>query len=216
MSKIPSAQGNKATYSIVAPNTYPARLVSFVGLGMQEQQPYQGQAKAPCFKANLGFELIGQKITATKGDEVTEFPAVLRPQYNVFPGGSRGKTFDLCAALKPGLKEVPGDLSFFKELLKAPVAVTVGTYEDKFGNTRNCVNGVSPMMAGMQVGEAETDLIFFDPYESSEENKKAYDSLFEYLRTIISEAVDAEHIPFAGMAASEEVAGEETDTDDVY
>jgi hypothetical protein len=169
MSMIPQNTGNSATYSILAKDTYPARLVGFYGIGVQELPPYQGKAKAPAFQAVFGFEIVGEKIDVTKGDEVKQIPAVLRPKFNIFPGGERGKTFDLCAALEPGLQKVPGDLSAFKGYLNMPVAVTVGQYTGKDGNVRNCVDGVAPMMRGMTVGEPESELQFFDPYDGSEE-----------------------------------------------
>ena len=217
---IPSAQGSRAEYSLLAKDTYPARLVGFYGIGVQELPPYQGKPKAPAFQGVFAFEIVGEEITVTKGDDVKQIPAVLRPKFNIFPGGERGKTFDLCAALQPGLQKVPGDLSAFKGYLNMPVAVTVGQYEGKQdGKLRNCVDGVAPMMRGMSVGEPQSELQFFDPYDGGEEMKKAYEGMLQYIRDMVGGAQDAEHIPFAGMeVVANDVAGSEAKEgdDDVY
>lgn len=218
MSNIPSmSSGQATTYSIVKKGAYPARLVKFVGFGMQEQPPYQGQPKAPAFKGLFLFELAGQKITATKGDETKELPAVIMASLNIFPGGKRGKTFELCQILDDSITAVPGNLDWFREQLNKELLVTVGTYVSKKNNTeRNCYNGASVMIAGMTVPEAESELVFFDPYNGSEEMKSVYEKLLPWERKVLEEAIDAEHIPFAGMEVTENDVAKEEEEDEVY
>lgn len=217
MSNIPSTStGQTTVYSLVKKGAYPARLVKFVGFGMQEQPPYQGQAKAPAFKGLFLFELIGKKITATRGDETKELPAVIMASLNIFPGGKRGKTFDLCNVLDDSITAVPGDLEWFREQLNKAVIVTVDTYTNKKNQERNSYKGVSTMLEGMEVGEAETDLVFFDPYDGGEEMKAVYEKLLPWERNVLSEAIDAEHIPFAGMEVTENDVAKEEEEEDVY
>jgi len=214
MSNIPSMSSGQSTeYSIIKKGAYPARLVKFVGFGMQEQQPYKGTPKAPAFKGLFLFELIGKTITATKGEETKELPAVIMASLNVFPGGSRGKTFELCEILDDTLSAVPGNLDWFKEQLDKTLIVTVGTYVSKKDQKeRNCYNGASAMLEGMEVGAATVDLVFFDPYDGGEEMKQVYDKLLPWERKVIGEAVDAQHIPFAGMeVTAQDVPNEDAD-----
>lgn len=216
MSNIPSTQSsNSATYSLIKKGAYPAHLVKFVGMGMQEQPPYQGKPKAPAFKGLFLFELAGKTITATKDGEAKELPAVIMAMMNIFPRGTRGKTFDLCQVLDDNITEVPGDLGWFKAQLGKTVVVTVGTYVSKKDQKeRNCFNGASTMIEGLAVADATSDLVFFDPYEDTSEMKKVYDNLLPWERKALAEAVDSQHIPFAGMEASSEVPSEEEENDD--
>lgn len=217
MSNIPSTSTGQATvYSLVKKGAYPARLVKFVGFGMQEQPPYQGQAKAPAFKGLFLFELIGKKITATRGEETKELPAVIMASLNIFPGGKRGKTFDLCNILDDNITSVPGDLNWFREQLNKAVIVTVDTYTNKKNQERNSYKGASTMLEGMEVGEAESDLVFFDPYDDSAEMKAVYEKLLPWERNVLADAVDAEHIPFAGMEVTENDVAKEEEEEDVY
>lgn len=218
MSNIPSAStGQSTSYSIVKKGAYPARLVKFVGFGMQEQPPYKGQVKAPAFKGLFLFELIGKKIQAKKGEEVKELPAVIMASLNIFPGGTRGKTFDLCQILDDSIDKVPGNLDWFKSQLNKSLIVTVGTYVSKKDNSeRNCFDGASMMLEGMSVGDAESPLVFFDPYDGGAEMKAVYEKLLPWERKVLEAAVDAQHIPFAGMEVTQNDVANEEDDEDVY
>lgn len=208
MAKIPSNKTSKfpkVEYAAIPNNDYDARIVRFIGLGVQEQPEYQGQKKAPAFKCSIQFELIDTDVTGTKEEDgvVTEVkkPACQFATYYLFPGASRGKVFDLCQILEPGIEAVPDDLEWFKNKLGAVVNVKVGSYVNKkTGKTANGIDAVTPIPAKYQagIGAARSDMVFFDPYEDNEEAFKAYSDLFPFQREMLLEAHDHEAMPYAG------------------
>lgn len=216
MATIPSF-GNKNTstrdYDVLANGDYPARITRFVGLGVQEQPDYQGQSKDPAFKAMFEFELIGVDTsgTETKNGETTPLEPTPSCQFHdvfLFPGAQRGKVFDLCKVLDPSIESVPKTLDWFEDKLGSIVNVNVGSYVIKngpnAGKSRNCVRGVSPIakMFQAQVGEARRDFVFFDPYEENDTMFANYSSLFKYQRDMLVDAIDSEHIIYAGKEAA--------------
>lgn len=225
MSNIPSfANTNKSirSYDVLPSGDYPARITRFVGLGVNEQPDYQGTSKNPAFKAMFEFELIGVDTsgTETKDGETNAIePTAACQFYDVFlfPGGSRGKVFDLCKVLDPSCQEVPNDLEWFKKALGSVVNVNVGSYKVKNGpNTgkfRNTVKGVSaiPKVFQSQVGEARRDFVFFDPYVETDAMFSAYSDLFRYQREILSDAVDSANIVYAGKEPAFNTAIEQKD-----
>ncbi|WPH64843.1 hypothetical protein [Vibrio phage vB_VpaP_SJSY21] len=218
MSTIPSNTSRKKTeyiYDIIPDGDYPARLVKFVGLGVQDQPDYQGQPKPPAFKASFAFELIGMDATGMikKFDAAGELeseeamepkPSCQFGDYYLFPGAQRGKVFDLCKVLDPSVTKVPGELSWFENQIGQIVSVTVGHYTVKNGpnkgRIRNTIRGVSaiPGMFKSQVGEARSDLLFFEPYADTPQLFEAYSKLYGFQREILAGAHDAANIPFAG------------------
>jgi hypothetical protein len=101
--------------------------------------------------------------------------------------------------LDPTITKVPSDLSWFINKLNTPVIVTVGSYENKFKEVKNKVAGLGQMLAGMQVGNAESPIIGFDPYSSTEESKSVYEKLYKFQRDDLALALDKANIPFAGL-----------------
>lgn len=201
-----SANANATKYEAVAADTYPARLVRFVGLGIQEQPEFQGQKKDPAFKCSIQFELIGINATGKKADgtPVDPRPACVFQDYFLFPGASRGKVYDLCRAINPSMEKAPGNLEWFTGALGEAVLVQVGTYKTKTGETRNKVIAVSPMPSFMKgsLDSAKCDIVGFNPYSETESNFAAYSKLFKFQRDILMEAVDTANIPFAGKEPS--------------
>lgn len=201
---IPTTRTNRSntTYNPIAPDVYPARIVRFVGLGIQDQPEFQGQAKEPAFKCAIQFELIGIDATGTnaEGQPIDPRPACVFQDYFLFPGASRGKVFDMCRAIDASMEAAPRTLDWFIERLGSIVMVQVGTYQTRTGDTKNKVVAVQPCPGFMKanVGEARTDLVGFNPYVDTEASLAAYNKLFKFQRDIIAEAYDAENIPFAG------------------
>lgn len=209
MAKIPTTRKStpRTAYSSIAAGMYPARLTRFVGLGVQEQPEWDGQKKDPAFKVALTFELYNPSdltpldVTGvTPEGETVNRPSCVFQDYFLFPGAERGKVFELCQALEPGLKRVPDDMSWFIERLGAPLQVTVGTYPKKDGTTGakvTNVTGVAPFISN-QLQPARTDIVGFDPYEEAEKMELAYSKLYPFQRTILTEAHDSQYIPLAG------------------
>jgi hypothetical protein len=232
MSSIPSFSSKPKIvreYNLIANGDYPARISRFIGLGVHEQPPYQGQAKDPAFKSMFEFELIGMD---TSGEEITNAgtpeeerkpldptPSCQFSDMFLFPGASRGKVFDLCQVLDPSMDKVPRDLDWFEAHLGAIVNVKVGRYTIKngpnAGKERNTVKGISavPSMFKNQVGEARRTFVYFDPYVETDKAFSAYSQLFNYQRTMLEEALDHEHITYSGMEPAREEKGAQASTE---
>jgi hypothetical protein len=200
MAKINSAgNGSKFKYSILEADVYEARVTRFVFVGVQPQRAFQGQEKPDTLQAKVAFELIGETVTVTDGDGKEETrPAVVFMDINVGAAGlTRGKAFDLINA-GLGAEETFDDTALYKDVLNTPVAVTVGTYEDKrTGDTKNCVNGVGPMgkRAKEKLEDSTVDNIFFDSYEDTEGMKEVFAGLGNFVQDTIKKAKDSNFIP---------------------
>lgn len=207
MAKIPSNRttgaSKKTTYDAIPDDTYMARIVRFIGFGMQEQPVFdEKEVKDPAFKCSIQFELLGTDVTGVDhdGKAIEPRPACQFKDYFLFPGAKRGHVYDLCRVLDPTIEKVPGDLDWFLDKLGAVVNVQVGSYKDKQGNTKNKVVSVSsvPSMFKNQAPAARTDLVGFDPYTENESNMIAYAKMFPFQRSILEEALDKANIPYAG------------------
>ncbi|UIW10561.1 hypothetical protein PQC38_gp085 [Aeromonas phage BUCT695] len=208
---IPSMRTSKKTitvYDAIPDGDYPARIVRFVGLGVQEQPEFKGEKKQPAFKCSFAFELIGVDATGrvfeNENDKVGK-PIEPRPSCQfkdeyLFPGAKRGRVFDLCQVLDPSLKEAPGDLEWYMNQIGTVVSVRVGSYKTKYGQIRNKVVSVSsiPTMFRSQVGPARCDTLAFNPYKDTPEMMVAYSNLYKFQRDILAEALDKDNIPYAG------------------
>ncbi|MFW3388423.1 UNVERIFIED_CONTAM: hypothetical protein RF648_20760, partial [Kocuria sp. CPCC 205274] len=177
---IPTTRTSKKSftvYDVIPDGDYPARLVRFVGLGVQEQPEFKGEKKAPAFKCSFAFELIGVNATGTEyendqdkvGKPIEARPACQFLDAYLFPGAGRGKVFDLCQMIDPSIKEVPGNLEWFMGQLGQIVSVRVGSYKTKKGDSRNKIVAVTsiPSMFKSQVGEAKSEFLAFNPYEDT-------------------------------------------------
>lgn len=205
MSSIPSKRSSSAAknnYNVLPDGEYEARLVRFIGLGMQDQPEWEGQKKDPAFKCSVQFELIGVDATGTdsEGKPLEPRPACQFKDYFLFPGAKRGNVFDLCQILDPTVDKVPGKLEWFIDQLGGVVNLTVGHYVTKAGDKRNKIVKVGSVPAKYKggVGPARCELVGFDPYEDSDTMFAAYSKLFKFQHQVLEEAHDSDNIPFAG------------------
>lgn len=210
MSTIPTQAGGKKkdiTYSIPAADTYPARQVKFVGLGVQP--PFDDKDE-PRFKARIGFELIGVSVTKTVKDPDSgeiesqeEIPAVMYWTPNIVAfGGDRSSSLKLAKCFDASLTKAPADIEWYSEKNGHPLMVTV-THKNKkqSGELYAKVESVSAMPAMFAKGldPAQTEFVSFDPYEDNEIMLHNYNNkLSNFERKLLEEATDATNIPYAG------------------
>lgn len=205
MSMIPTTRKNntaKTTYDALPNDVYMARIVRFVGLGVQDQPEWQGEKKDPAFKCSFQFELLGVDATGTDGEgkPIEPRPSCQFADFYLFPGAKRGKVYDLCRVLDPSLEKVPGDLGWFLDKLGAVLNVNVGSYTAKDGTVRNKILSLSPVPSMMRnaAPAARSEMVGFDPYADTPEMMSAYGKLFKFQRDMLGEAYDKQNIPFAG------------------
>lgn len=211
-------------YDAIKDGDYPARIVRFIGLGVQDQPEWQGEKKSPAFKCSISFELIGMDATGVQYANEQDFndkkngkaleprPSCQFKDYFLFPGAKRGGVFDLCEYIEPGIKAVPNSLDWFIDRMDEIVNVRVGHYITKTGVKRNKVVSVSaiPSMFKSQVGPSRCEKVAFNPYDSTEVGMAAYSKMYKFQRDILLEAHDVKNIPFAGK----EVAAPTTEEGD--
>lgn len=211
-----SPSANAINYNHIPADTYPARIVRFVGLGLQPQPEFQGQKKDPAFKCAVQFELIGMDATGTKADgtPIDPRPACVFQDYFLFPNAQRGKVFDMCRAVDPSIQATPKTLEWFIDRLGEAVLVQVGTYQTRDGVTKNKVVAVTPMPSFMKgsLGAPRTDLVGFNPYSQTDTNLAAYGKMFKFQRDMLTEAIDTANIPFAGREAPQQQASSDSQT----
>lgn len=205
MSMIPSFRTARPSnsYDVLTCTDYDARIVRFIGLGVQDQPIFDGKPKDPAFKCAIQFELIGVDATGRDGEgkPLEPRPACQFKDFYLFPNAKRGNVFDLCKAINPSLDKVPASLEFFtKDMLGKVVNIKVGSYTAKDGTVRNKVEAITPIPEKYKaaVGQARCELVGFDPYSKDEDMKVAYSKLFKFQRDMLLEAKDSAHMPFAG------------------
>lgn len=72
--KVPSKGGNFERPPALENGTYPARLVQVVGVGLQEQEPYQGVEKDPAYELILTYELVDEFLLDEDGNDIEDKP----------------------------------------------------------------------------------------------------------------------------------------------
>ncbi len=193
MSVIPvynNAKKNKKF--VLQAGSYPARLTSVIGLGIQEQEPYKGEAKSPAFTIDTAYAVYDpatlEPIYLKRDGEATEMQVLTFRSFNLFPGAQRGHAFDWCKAFDPTISEVPSDLSWFMHKLNEGVMVNIVNYETKQGEQRHKILSIQsmPLMIANQLPETNVELKAFDPYMDVE-----LEHLFPHQVNTLSKALDA-------------------------
>lgn len=72
--KAPMAQSKGPQQEPIEAGAYPARVAQVIDLGMQEQQPYQGNPKPPAHEFMLTYELLDEFCKDEEGNELEDKP----------------------------------------------------------------------------------------------------------------------------------------------
>lgn len=222
MAKIPSSGGgSKFEYSVIDNDTYEARLVRLIFVGVQPQRPFKGQAKPDALQAKLAFELIGETITVTNTEDGSKEtrPAMVFNDI-IIPGGgtTRGKAFDLIQACV-GAEACFDDTEDYRQLLNCGVSVTVGSYVgQKTGKLTNCVDAVGALgkKAKERLEDSTVDNIFFDCYADDAGSKEVFATLGKFIQDKIKEAKDAQYIPAITQEWPTEKPSDDSDDKDEF
>lgn len=162
---------------------YPARVVQIIDLGLQPQQPYQGQEKAPAHEIMLTYEFGTEFIKDEEGNEVKDKPRWLSETFPIrkYPEADKAKSTKRIDAIDPkGAHK--GNFAAFVE---APVTVTVvNNVSKKTGTVYNNVGNVTPPMKGMVIPELVNPPKVFD---LDEPDLEIFGSLPQWLQDKIKE-----------------------------
>lgn len=133
------------------PDSYPARVVQVLDLGVQPQRPFQGQEKPPKHEIMLTYELTDAFMKDENGEDDPEKPRWISERFPILPlQAERAKSTQRYKAIDKANK-FEGD---FAKLIGAPCSVLVTQYKSaKDGIVRNGVGAVSPVMRGTVLPE---------------------------------------------------------------
>lgn len=131
--------------------TYPARVVQVIALGMQKQDPYQGQEKAPKDELYVTYELLDEFLLDEEGEELKDKPRWLSETFTMNSLDSDlAKSTKRYMALDPSLTH-DGDWS---EMVGAACMVTITRNEGKGKNAGRTFNNISSVQT-MRTKEAD-------------------------------------------------------------
>lgn len=140
---IPRTGGNsKMKAPLLAAGSYPARLVQVIGLGLQKQDPYQGQEKSPKYEILTTYELLDE-FMLDENEEVLEdkprwFSETI-PMHSL--DADLAKSTKRYMALDP-LMKYNGD---WAKLAGLPVTLAIGTAKKRDGTDRNKILSTTTM-----------------------------------------------------------------------
>lgn len=121
--------------------SYPARVVQVIDLGLQAQQPWQGQEKPPAHMIRLTYELVDEFCLDEAGNEMENKPRWISEDFALY-----SLQADKAKSTKRYLAIDPDDVNDgdFTGLVSFPCNVTVVQKKSKSsGNIYNNVGGVT-------------------------------------------------------------------------
>jgi hypothetical protein len=187
---IPMAGGGKRADPL-EPGTYPARLVQIISLGIQKQNPYQGQEKPPVLEFMLTYEMLDEFLKDEDGEDITDKPRWLSETMALHNlAADKAKSTKRYYALDPN-DEHDGD---WGELLATPCMVTVVNVEGKGKNAGRVYENISNVSA-MRPKEAAKAPALVNPtklFDFYNPDLEVFKSLPEWLQNKMKEAVDFE------------------------
>lgn len=121
--------------------SYPARVVQVIDLGLQAQQPWQGQEKPPAHMIRLTYELVDEFCLDEEGNELEDKPRWISEDFALYSlQADKAKSTKRYFAIDPDDVN-DGD---FTGLIGFPCNVTVVQKKSKSnGNVYNNVGGVT-------------------------------------------------------------------------
>jgi len=191
---------------VLDPDVYPGRLVQVIDLGMQEQRPFQGEAKDPQYELMLTYEFADEFMKDDDGQDILDKPRWLSetiPFYNL--SAERAKSTQRYYALDP-TEMHNGD---WFNLLGTPCNITVVVFNFK-SKDREKVAGISAMSA--KKVEKMPDLV--NPtkvFDLGNPDLDVFNALPEWVRTKIKGNLEFNGSVLAGMLDGTEPTKEQVE-----
>ena len=197
--KIKAPQGSGVQQEPLEPGNYLARLVQVIDLGLQPQQPYQGQDKPPAYEVMLTYELGTEFILDEDGNPVEDKPRWISETMPLHSLDSDlAKSTKRIKTLDPKL-ESGGDLT---KLVNSPCTVTVVTRPSKKDPAKIYMNvgNVTPPMKGVPVPELVNPPKVFD---LGDPDMEIFGSLPEWLQEKVKS-----NLEYQGSILQQKLEGE--------
>lgn len=189
---------------------YPARVVQVIDLGLQPQQPYKGQEKAPAHEIMLTYEFGTEFIKDENGEDVEDKPRWLSETFPLrkYPEADKAKSTKRIDAIDPkGIHN--GNFAAF---VGAPCTVTIVNNVSKTnGNVYNNVGNVTPPMKGMNIPELKNPPKVFD---LDDPDLEIFGSLPEWLQEKIKSNLNYQGSPLQRALSGDTEAPEKNEEED--
>lgn len=202
LKNLPKAKGKFVEQPNIELGTYPARVVQIIDLGVQAQQPYQGQDKPPVHKVRWTYELSDVFMTDAEGKELEDKPRWVSEDFPVHNlQNDMAKSTKRYNALDPDNNHD----GVMAELLGDPCMVTIVHKESK-GRVFDNVGNVTVMRKKQAdaLPELKNDPIYFD---LDEPDMAIYNGLPEFLQKIIKENLNFRGSPLEAALKGDEKVG---------
>ena len=187
----------------LSPGAYPARVVSVIFLGVQEQRPFMGEEKKPVDEVRITYELSDEFMQDEEGADLEDKPRWFSEDIAFYSlNADRAKSTKRYNAIDP---TDSSDGDFFK-LLGMPCQVVLINNPGKGKNAGKVYTNIAdvtpaPKLKGYVQGELINKTFTFDPQDEAV-TKAAFDSIPEWIRTKIVKAND-----YKGSALSAVLGG---------
>ena len=216
--KAPASSGKSfVEQDVLEPSNYPARLVQVIDLGVQEQRPFEGKAKAPVNEIMTTYELGTEFLKDEDGNDIEDKPRWISERFPLYSMASdRARSTQRMVALDPK-NECDGD---WVQVVGRPCLVAVVNNKSKAtGKVYNNVGSTSPAIKGMPVPELVNPPKVFS---LDDPDLEVWETIPEWIRNIILGNLEYEGSklqkllePDAAPAAKAEPEVEEIDEGDV-
>lgn len=200
--KVPMGGGNKGPQQEpIEVGTYPCRVVQVLDLGVQAQQPYQGEEKPPAHEIMITYEFLDEFVKDEDGNDVEDKPRWLSetmPLRNL--DSDLAKSTKRYYAIDPN-DDLDGD---FLGLVGLPCMVTVDNREGKGKHAGKVFTNVANV-ATMRPKEAAKAPELINPpkvFELENPDLEVFNSLPEWVQDKIKS-----NLHFGGSALEDALAG---------
>lgn len=194
-------------------DSYPARVVGIVFLGVQKQRPFNNQPKKPVEEVQITYEL-SHEFMATEGGEPDEtkprWISERIPFYSL--SVERAKSTRRYNAIDPS-DSADGD---FSKLLGMPATVFIVKEPGRGKNEGRVFNNIGEVNAATKIpGYVQPELVndpfYFDPYDN-ECTVEEFRSRPEYIQKVIKDADNfSESFLYSGDMKEPETNDEDED-----
>ena len=190
--KVPTKGGNFERPPALENGTYPARLVQVIGVGLQEQEPYQGKEKDPAYELILTYELVDEFLQDEEGNDIEDKPRWVGETIALHSlDADLAKSTKRYYALDPNA-EAGGD---WGKLVGSPCMIQlVKKTSKKNGKDYNNVTGLSSVREkdAKKMPDLVNDTLVFD---ADEPDLEVWEKLPDWIKNKIKAGLEYEQGP---------------------
>lgn len=161
--------------------TYPARVVQVISLGLQKQDPYKGEEKAPKHELYVTYELLDEFMKDEEGNDITDKPRWLSETFTMNSLDSDlAKSTKRYTALDPEMKH-EGD---WANIPGSACMVTIVQNKGKGKHDGKVFNNISSVQSMRAKEESKAEPLVNEPkiFDIDDPDMKVFLSLPQFLQ----------------------------------